>query len=48
MLNDLSKSTSEEEAIKLMEKQIKQEESLVVNLKDEIKVMQGKRQAIKN
>lgn len=48
MLNDLSKSTSEEEAIKLMEKQIKQEESLVVSLKDEIKVMQGKRQAIKN
>jgi hypothetical protein len=48
LLNDLSKSTSEEEAIKLMEKQIKQEESLVVNLKDEIKVMQGKRQAIKN
>jgi hypothetical protein len=34
LLDDLAKSTNQEEALKLVEKQIKQEQAGVINLKE--------------
>jgi hypothetical protein len=47
-LDDLAKSTNQEEALKLVEKQIKHEQAGVINLKEEIKTLENKKLAIKH